>query len=222
MKRIVELKVRRQQPSYGDAEVVDGLQRHEAKVEEWFYRTARTYFDQHFNEVFFDRDRKQEIFQSAFLKLWTEIDNGTIAVGSDGTVTRRRRSGETLPMTCRLTTFLMAFAKNEYRELVRTDKLDCYGEVAETVLPAEQQAMYGDESEEEAKRRIVDDCIQRVSPRCVEILTMFYYEEKSLDEILAARRDKNTSKNGLKTAKNKCMNTLRSLCSEEFRRFSLS
>ena len=86
---------------------------------------------------------------------------------------------------------------------------------------AEVQQMYGDENDEETRNRIVDDCIQRISPRCAEILTMFYYEEKTLDEILAARHETNSSKNGLKTAKNKCMNTLRSLCNEEFRKYNI-
>lgn len=197
------------------------MRHRDTRVEEWFYRESRSYFSQHFSQVFFDKDRKQEIFQSSFLKLWTEIDNGTITLLRDNTVARRRRNGEVEPMTCSLLTFLIAFAKNEYRELVRSDKLNCYAEIFETAEHAELQPMYGDESEGEMKRRIVDDCIQMVSPRCIEILTMFYYEEMSLDEILTARGDRNTSKNGLKTAKNKCMNTLRSLCSEEFKKCNI-
>ena len=220
MNRTVELRIGRRQ-SYDDAEVVRGLRLHSGRMEEWFYRKARTYFNQHFREVFFDQDRKQEIFQSAFLKLWTEIDNGTITAEDDGTVERRQRNGEVLPMSCSLTTFLMAFAKNEYREMVRSNKLDCYAEIYDTPEQAEVQQMYGDESGEEIRNRIVDDCIQRISPRCAEILTMFYYEEKTLDEILAARHETNSSKNGLKTAKNKCMNTLRSLCNEEFRKYNI-
>lgn len=220
MNRTVELRIGRRQ-SYDDAEVVRGLRLHSGRMEEWFYRKARTYFNQHFREVFFDEDRKQEIFQSAFLKLWTEIDNGTITAGDDGTVERRQRNGEMVPMTCSLTTFLMAFAKNEYREMVRSNKFDCYAEIYDTLEQAEVQQMYGDENGDEIRNRIVDDCIQRISPRCAEILTMFYHEEKTLDEILAARHETNSSKNGLKTAKNKCMNTLRSLCNEEFRRYNI-
>ena len=50
---------------------------------------------------------------------------------------------------------------------------------------------------------------------------MFYYEGKSLDEILMLRSDRSSSKNGLKTAKNKCMNTLRSMATEEFRKCNI-
>lgn len=220
MNRTMKLTIARRE-SYADAEVVDGLRCHNAKMEEWFYKVAHSYFDRHFNDVFFDKDRKQEIFQSAFLKIWIEIDNGTIAVTPYGKVVRKRRNGDVVPMTCSLTTFLMAFAKNEYRELVRTDKLDYCGDIYEAALNVEPYMMYGDDSIDNVKQRIVDDCIQRVSPQCIEILTMFYYEQKTLDEILIARGGRHTSKNGLKTAKNKCMNTLRNLCNEEFVRMSL-
>ena len=65
------------------------------------------------------------------------------------------------------------------------------------------------------KDRIVDECIARMSPSCIDILTMFYYKDMSLDEILAAREE-NTSKDGLKTAKNKCLNTLKAKVNDEF------
>jgi DNA-directed RNA polymerase specialized sigma24 family protein len=69
---------------------------------------------------------------------------------------------------------------------------------------------------DEMKNRIVDECIARISPSCVEILTMFYYRGMSLDEILAARGEKNSSKDGLKSAKNKCLNTLKTRVKEEY------
>ncbi len=217
MIRIVNIGKKKSQ--YCDVEVVEGLQRHDAQVEEWFYASARRYFHEHFNAVFFDQDKKQEIFQIAFLKIWTEIDNGKIMC-RENQVLRQQRSGSYAPMTCNLLTFTMAFAKNEYRELVRSNKLDNVEEIFENQSQAEPMSMEDEENPEDAKRRIVDECLQKVSSRCVEILTLFYYEEKSLDEILQLRQDKNSSKNGLKTAKNKCMNTLRSLVADEFRKYN--
>ena len=84
----------------------------------------------------------------------------------------------------------------------------------------EVEQAYYNEDVEELKNRIVDQCIQQVSPNCIEILTMFYYKDMSLDEILEQRKDKNSSKNGLKTAKNKCMNTLRGLITTEFKKYN--
>lgn len=206
---------------YSDVAVVEGLQTRNTRMEEWFYKTSKAYFDEHFNDVFFDKDRKQEIFQMAFLKLWTEIHNGKITVRGEE-VCRQQRSGEYLPMTCRLTSFLMTFAKTEYRELVRSNRLDTYAEVYDNVDTSDMVVTTFDKEEdiEAHKNRIVDDCISELPPRCTDVLTLFYYEGKSLDEILEIRSDRNTSKNGLKTAKNKCMNTLRERILSEFRRFN--
>ena len=206
---------------YTDMEVVDGLQQRERKVEEWFYRTTKRYFDTHFNEVFFDEDQKQEIFQTAFLKLWTEIQNRKIRM-DDGVICRQQRNGEYLPMNCKLTTFLFAFAKNEYREIARSTHLTSMVEVLDTQEYGDQIAAFADEEDLDAQRnRIVDDCLQAMSPGCLELLTLFYYENKSLDEILELRKDKNSSKDGLKTAKNKCMNTLRSKVTMEYQRMCI-
>ena len=219
MNRTVEF-VRTVRRNYVDAEVVEAIRRHDRQMEEWFYASARSYFERCFKEMFFDKDRKQEIFQTAFLKIWTEMDNGTISV-SDGNVVRRRHTGEVMPMTCSLLTFVMAYAKMEYRELVRSKRLDYYGEFFDSAEHAETMSTPCEESVETLKARIVDVCLQRISPRCIEILTMFYYEGKSLDEILMLRSDRGSSKNGLKTAKNKCMNTLRNMATEEFQKCNI-
>lgn len=204
--------------SLTDVEVVKALQRHDRKMEEWFYQKARRYFDDHFREVFFDPDRRQEIFQNTFLKLWMEIDNGRISVVEE-CVCRRQGDGNYRKMTCQLTTFLMAFARTEYREMVRSLREDPYAEIADSLQKAEVTTAPPDEEDtEESKNRIVDECINQLPPRCAEILTLFYYKGMSLDEILETRKDKNTSKNGLKTAKNKCMNTLKERIEKEFAR----
>ncbi len=202
---------------YSDQEVVNGLQQRERKVEEWFYRTSKRYFDTHFNEVFFDEDQKQEIFQTAFLKLWTEIENGKITVIDDA-MCRQQRNGEYLPMSCKLITFLFTFAKNEYREMVRSTHLTSMVEVLDTQEHGDRMVVFEEEDMDALKSRIVDDCLQAMSPNCLELLTLFYYENKSLDEILELRKDKNSSKDGLKTAKNKCMNTLRNKVTMEYQR----
>lgn len=209
MERTTGLFVINRRKRHSDVEVVEALGRRDRAMEEWFYHTAKRYFDDHFNEVFFDKDRKQEIFQAAFLKLWTEVDNHRIHVGN-GEVCRLQADGNSRPMTCSLTTFLMAFARTEYRELVRSLKEDPYAELFDDASRSDTSvANYGEENAEETKNRIIDECIQGMSPSCIEILTLFYYQGKSLDQIMVIRGERNTSKDGLKTAKNKCMNTLK-------------
>ncbi len=203
--------------AYSDIEVVRGLQSRDGCIEEWFYKAARKYFDGCFNEVFFNDDGKQEIFQSAFIKLWTEIENGRICVDGEK-ICRQQRTGEYVPMACNLTTFLMAFARNEYRELVRNVREESFDDFFDS---AQHESIFAldaaDDSEaEEMRRRIVDECISQMSPACIDIITLFYYKGKSLDEIMEMRSGKNSSKDGLKTAKNKCMNTLKERVLKEY------
>ncbi len=213
----------RRQREYDDKEIVDSLQRHDRQMEDWFYKKARQYFDEKFNQVFFDKDRKQEIFQASFLKLWMEIDNRRICVMDDA-VSRQQKDGMYKPMTCSLTTFIMAIAKNENREIQRSVKEEYVADLYDNLQSSEpvQAVFETEESMEEQKRRIIDDCIQQLSPRCVEVLTLFYYEQKTLDEILEIRKEKNVSKNGLKTAKNKCMTTLKLRVASEMSRYKLA
>lgn len=213
----------RRRTGYSDTEVVAGLQCHDRNVEEWFYARAREYFDRHFHEVFFNQDSRREIFQSSFLKLWTEIDNLRICI-VDGTMSRQQRDGTYTPMTCSLTTFLMAFAKNEYRELLRSTKDACVADLCDNLQSHDNVAVTFDTEDglREQQHRIIDECILQMSPNCIEILTMFYYQGKSLDEILAMRGGQNASKNGLKTAKNKCMTTLRQRVAAEMQRYDMT
>lgn len=216
-------RISRRQREFDDKEVVAGLQHHDRHMEEWFYKKAKQYFDEKFNQVFFDKDRKQEIFQASFLKLWMEIDNRRICV-MDEALSRQQRDGIYKPMTCSLTTFLMAFAKNEYRELLRSTKEEPVAEFYDDLQNQEpvQAVFETEESMKEQQRRIIDECIQQMSPNCIEILTLFYYQKKSLDEILEMRKEQNVSKNGLKTAKNKCMTTLRLRVASEMNRYGIA
>lgn len=190
-----------------DAEIVAGLRRHDAGVEKYFFDISWSYFDLHFNQLFFDQDSRREVFQTAMIKLWTEIENGTITLMA-GKVCRRQPDRTLREMTASLTTFMMAFAKNEFRELLRNHR-DNDLETLESGAMMPDVAVESPQEDEEHRIRIVDECILSMSPNCVEILTLFYYQKKTLDEIMALRGERNGSKDGLKTAKNKCMVTLR-------------
>lgn len=196
---------------YTDLQIVEGIQQHDKAVERGFYNQLHSYFTVHFSLYFFNEEMKREIFQSSIVKLWTEIENKTITI-IDGKIYRKRRRHEYVEMTASLNTFLMAFAKNEYREILRDFHDDNLEELM--VFNPSMTVHIEDENYEEEKIRIVDECIRALSPNCIEILTLFYYQNKSLDEIMSIRDNKNTSKDGLKTAKNKCMTTLRRLVGE--------
>lgn len=203
------MKVQFRKKAMSDHEIVEGLQRRDQGVEETFYRTARRYFMEHFHDEFFDKDAKEEIFQDSFVKLWTEITSNRICLHDDR-VARWQKDGQLTPLTCSLTTFLMAIARNEYREVVRDNRVTYVDQYFDDALSVDAEVFTGEtEDANERRQRIVAECITHLSPSCTEILTLFYYEGKSLDEIMMLREDQNSSKDGLKTRKNKCMNALR-------------
>ena len=72
----------------------------------------------------------------------------------------------------------------------------------------------------EERERVVADAVLAMSDRCRQILTLFYYEQRSLDEILEIRPE-NTSKVGLKTSKYKCMQRLREVVRNRFAQLHL-
>lgn len=69
-------------------------------------------------------------------------------------------------------------------------------------------------------QEIVQESIMDLSTTCKEILTMFYYEDLSLDEILL-RRGENASKDGLKTGKYKCMKRFEADVRQKFQRYNV-
>lgn len=196
-----------------DSMIVVGLQEHSKTVERYFFDMLKRYFEAHFNQIFFDQDSKQEIFQSSIIKLWTEIENKTIK-DIDGYLFRKDKRGMYQKMTASLTTFFMAFAKNDFRELLRSVKEDNLENLLQNA--GDSATTDTDDSIEDNQIQAVDECLLSMSPNCIEIITLFYYKQKTLDEILSLRKDKNTSKDGLKTAKNKCMTTLKNRVNERF------
>lgn len=194
---------------YTDLNVVLGIQQRHPDVEEWFYRSSRKYFMEKFNSMFRDKDGRQEVFQESFIHLWTEITDGKIAILGEK-VCRRKADGRLEPMTCSLMTFLMAIARYKYKDLLRSTREDVYGDIFEQAEFFATKLNNSSDIEYEIREerfRIVSETIETMPKRCREILTMFYCDGLSLDEIMLKRNG--TSKDGLKTAKNKCMTSLK-------------
>ena len=119
-------------------------------------------------------------------------------------------------------TFLIDIAKNDYRDWLRNDRFELEDEFESFAHMIEvQSAIIPNESSESLQEQIVANCVFDLPPRCKEILTMFYYDGMSLDEIIQARGEKNTSKNGLKTGKYKCMETLKSKVKDMYNKYNL-
>lgn len=194
--------------------MVEAVAAHDTKRLERFYHDCRSYFMQHAGALFVSEALAGDIFQEALIHLWREIETHRIEVVDE--VVCRWTEGEPRPMTSSLFTFLMAIAKRKHWEQLRrgqdlllTDEIEVFDRGRYDTQPV------GTENEAEMRERIVSDAVLAMSDRCRQILTMFYYEQRSLDEILQLRPE-NSSKVGLKTSKYKCMQRLRETVKSKF------
>ena len=157
-----------------------------------------------------------EICQESFIKLWENIENRKIYV-EDGAL--KGKGG--LPFKSTLTTYFMGIAKLKYKEWTRQHSIGINAEEEERRRKSKDAEIYKEmlyDEGENAMLEIISDCISHMSERCREILTLFYYNEKSLDDILI-EVPTYKSKNALKTEKYKCMENLRKSANEIYRRY---
>lgn len=205
--------------NWTDIDMVMAVQRHDNVALERCYRDCKSYFTSHAGALFVSDELLDDIFQESMIHLWREIETGRIRL-ADGLVARVN-NGELQPMNCTLRTFLLSIAKRKHWEqlrkqsqLVLTDDVSLLNSERYGSAPSD------DTEAQEMRERVVTDAVLGMSERCRQILTWFYYEHRSLDEILAMRPE-NTSKIGLKTSKYKCMQRLRETVKAQFQRLHL-
>lgn len=202
---------------YSDAAYVEGVYRREPVMERAFYQMCKHYFDENYRGVFFvGNDKKEEIFQEAFITLWENILNKRLYVengellGKDGK-----------PFSGRITTYLMSIARIKYLEWSRKYKGESQVDIESLNGVTSDGGFFEGILYDEAdgvELEIIAECISHMSERCNQILTMFYYEEKTLDDIMV-ELPSFESKNALKTAKYKCMENLRKSANDIYRRY---
>ena len=201
---------------YSDAALVEGMSQHNHKAERALHFHCKKYFDENYRSVFLvGDDDKQDIFQEAFITLWQNILKKKIYV-EDGEL----RGKEGKAFTGKLTTYFMSIAKLKYLEWVRKTTFVPYTTDEITTLTDLYKDLLFDDSldEDEVKFRIIEECISHMSERCSQILTKFYYEMKTLDQIMEELTTF-ISKDALKTAKYKCMQTLHESANSIYNRY---
>lgn len=193
-----------------EARLVEGMMEQGRPTQYEFYAYCADYFWNSYHGVFFaDEVVAAEILQNAFIVLWEKIENRKIYVHED-----RIMGCDGQPLKSSILTFFMSIARNKYREYVR-------GNVAEADFDTEQpvganrndlidvdDSAFLYDSDENVMIDILAEVIADMSPKCYEILTKFYYEEKNL-EVILSEIDSIESKDALKTKKYKCMEKLR-------------
>jgi len=192
-----------------DARIVDGVYRHDEKMGCALYEVCIDYFKEHFRPIThvndFDRD---DIFQNSMETLLEKIENRKIYVEGDEL---KGKNGK--KFTGRLTTFFMGIVYLKYKEFFRVPPIGFGVDIdsGKTQQLLNDADLYRDilyDDDENITLSIIADCVSKMSERCSQILSLFYYEKKNYDEILEIIPTYK-SKNALKTEKNRCLNTLR-------------
>lgn len=216
MAKITKLKAR----TYSDAVYVEGVANRNPMMERELEKLCRIYFSENSRGVFFcDDDMLMDIYQESFITLWQKIEMRKIYV-QDGIL--KNINGE--PFTSSLLTYFMSIAKLKNLEVSRNKEIckEIEDEQKHYInklknIDFDLNEML-DDDQSNIMYEIIAECISVMSERCNQILTKFYYEEKSLDNILL-EIPSFVSKNALKTHKYKCMETLRKNAHDRYRRY---
>lgn len=202
-----------------EARLVSGMADKDLSMQYELYAYCSDYFWDNYRGVFFaDEKAAAEILQDTFIAFWENIERKKIYV-DDGIVMGK----DAKPLNGSILTYFMSIARNKYLEYVREHPVYADPETElgrllrkEGFNPNEYTDMLYD-SGENMMLEIIADIISHMSPRCSQILTKFYYEEKKL-EIILKEMTTIESYAALKTKKNKCMNMLRKSAREIYYR----
>jgi len=194
-----------------DQKIVTDIKMHVNSTTEEFYRMCRERFESYeLMRANTNYDDRQEIFQKAFITIWEKIEYGDIYVENGQVMVHQKANRDkekgniraTAQKVDSLVSFFSGTAFNKYREFLRQHGR----EVPTDIFPDNLEDDNGEEYFSNLMD-IVDHAIKDMPKHCREIISMVYLEGLSLNEIL--QRRKNSSYNGLKNGKAKCMKKIR-------------
>lgn len=202
---------------YSDAEYVAGVFNRNHVMERALHYHCKKYFDLNCKSVFFvdlTIQDKQDIFQESFMAFWENIMAEKIKV-ENGQLFGKGGN----PFSGKLTTYFMSIAKYKYYEWVRDNDPTKKVNIESVGLKGLLLEMYLEEEpdESEIKLDIISDCLSHMQEHCRQILTMFYYELKKLDEIVKELHYLN--KDSLKNAKCRCVNSLQNCSNSIYEKY---
>lgn len=205
--------------SYSDIQIVGAYQTGDKKIQQFWYDKCRSQFGKGTSNygglTDYDRD---DLFQDSFIILWEKMESRQIYI-LDGTVHVTTKKGDSIIPD--MLGYFMRIVKNKYLEMFHSGKYVI--PINEVVASSNEnffEELYWDEDPDVEKDRIVSQSLLSLPKSCLEILTMFYYEKKSLEQILEERPE-NNSYDGLKSRKSKCMTNLKKRITESFAKAGL-
>ncbi len=198
-------------------EYLKGMIDNNPKVQHDFYVHCKNYYKANYHGVFFTEDKmKDELFHNSFITMWENIERKKLYIKDDVIIGKDNK-----PLASNLTTYFMGIAKNKNLEQARSKskkEVSCDNDEKHGNLLLDIDAVneWLSPNEEDARYEIISDCIAEMPEQCRNILTLFYVHGKKLDDIMVELHTI-TTKDALKTRKNKCMNTLRKMALDMYK-----
>lgn len=204
---------------FSDVQVVKAYQTVDKVIQRLWYEKCRAQFDKGTSNygglTVYDLD---DLFQDSFIILWRKMESFQLYTLGDTVHVITKEEDKVVPD---ILGYFMRIVKNKYLEMFHSGKYVL--PLNETITSSSDdyyEVLYWDSDPEEEKLRIVSRCLLSLPKSCLEILTKFYYEKKSLEQILAERPE-NNSYDGLKSRKSKCMTNLKKRITESFAKVGL-
>lgn len=138
----------------------------------------------------------QDMLQDALIVLWENVAHGNF------------------DLTSKISTYVYSVVRNKWLREINKRKIGKTGAIDDHHLEAETiDALKSIIHKEEYK--VILECIQQLGPTCKKVLTLFYLEEKGMEEIARALNFSNTDV--AKAKKWQCKKELEALVKKRFK-----
>lgn len=193
---------------YSDFKFVEGIRSGKEDVQRRFYFRCQECFLKNSARYDVPENEREDLFQDSFVILWDKIIEGQIYTEGKKVFAVKRGGPAEVPD---LTGYFMRIVKNLYLETLRAR-----GRILEITDEAgDDGELWWSDDDEVMRNMITRQSVILLPRRCREILTMFYYQGMTLEEIME-ERSANQSYNGVKTAKSKCLDILKARLRDKF------
>ena len=136
-----------------------------------------------------NRDDGADILQESIIVLWQQVVSGKFE------------------LTSRLSTYLLAIAKNKWLAELRRRRRLVNENIADDLSDDKPSAL--EQLVDDENVRLLNEAMEHVQPLCRQILLLFYFEERSMEEIAQVLNFANT--NVAKSKKYQCKKALQEI-----------
>lgn len=133
-----------------------------------------------------DENDAEEVLQESIIVLWQKVCSGKFQ------------------LTSRLSSFLMGVAKNKWMAELRQQKKFSGIEITENIVNQESNSI--EKMVQEERKALIQKALDELNPLCRQILMLFYFEERNLNDITQILKFANT--NVTKSKKYQCKKVL--------------